>query len=203
MNFGDKLKAARKAKGLTQKELAAKIHVKNTSVSNWENGLNMPGPDSIQAVCWALDVDANYFFADFDGWVPRGALPLPSFRRVPIVGAIACGQPILADENIQGQADMPEHVHADFALRCKGDSMIDARIHDGDLVFVRKQPEVENGEIAVVRIDDEVTLKYFTRQGSTVILQPANPSYAPMAFSGPDLQRVHVEGKAVAFTSLL
>jgi len=203
MDFGERLKKARKDRGFTQRELADRIGAKHNSVSNWEHGQNMPDPDTISAICYALRVDANYFFDDLRREVPVGLEPLPSFRRVPIVGAIACGAPILAEENVQGYADMPENIRADFVLRCIGDSMIDARIHDGDLVYIRKQPVVENGEIAAVRIDDEVTLKRWTLQGSTVILQPANARYAPMAFSGPDLQRLHVEGKAVAFISPL
>lgn len=203
MSFGSKIVDARKNLGMTQRALADAIGVSATRLNYWEKDKRQPDVEMIKKLAHVLDVSGDYLIDNPGGDVPAGLEPLPSFRRVPIVGAIACGQPILADENVQGYADMPEHVRADFVLRCKGDSMIDARIHDGDLVYIRKQPVVENGEIAAVRIDDEVTLKRWTRQGSTVILQPANARYAPMAFSGPDLQRLHVEGKAVAFISPL
>lgn len=89
---------------------------------------------------------------------------MPKTKKVPLIGTIACGTPILAVENIECDVDMPENIRADFALRCKGDSMIDAHIYDGDIVYIRKQPIVDNGEIAAVIIDDEATLKRFYRE---------------------------------------
>ena len=115
---------------------------------------------------------------------------------MPLVGRIACGMPILAEQNIEGEVAVPEEWHADFILTCRGDSMA-PQIMDGDLVAVRSQPEVENGEIAVVRIGDEATLKKVSFDGTTMVLQPLNPAYPLMTYTGAALAEVHIEGKAV------
>lgn len=134
---------------------------------------------------------------------PPGTLPVPVFRKKPRLGAIACGKPILAIEDAEEFDDVPEHIDCDFTLLCKGDSMINARIFDGDIVYIRIQPEVENGEIAAVRIGDEATLKKVYRSGDRLILRAANPLYEDMEYEGENLEDVEIMGKAVAFTSLI
>ena len=133
--------------------------------------------------------------------LPHNVIPMPRMRSIPLIGTIACGTPILAEENIEEHVDIPEHVHADFALRCKGDSMINARVHDGDIVYIRQQPTVNNGEIAAVLIDDEATLKRVYVSPGTLILQAENPNYEPMVYTGEQLEAIHILGKAVGFTS--
>ena len=96
---------------------------------------------------------------------------------------------------------MPENIRADFALRCKGDSMIDAHIYDGDIVYIRKQPIVDNGEIAAVIIDDEATLKRFYREGNKVTLMPCNPRFSPLVYTNEELNNIIIVGKAVGYTS--
>lgn len=118
-----------------------------------------------------------------------------------IIGTIACGTPILAEQNIECDVDIPEHIHADFALRCKGDSMINARIYDGDIVYIRSQPEVENGEIAAVEIDGEGTLKRVYMFPDQVVLQAENPRYEPRVYKGEQLADLRILGKAVGFTA--
>lgn len=118
-----------------------------------------------------------------------------------IIGTIACGTPILAEQNIECDVDIPEHIHADFALRCKGDSMINARIYDGDIVYIRSQPEVENGEIAAVEIDGEGTLKCVYIFPDQVVLQAENPRYEPRIYKGAQLADLRILGKAVGFTA--
>ena len=138
--------------------------------------------------------------------LPSNILPLPKTRKVPLLGTIACGEPILATENIAAYLDVAEEIHCDFALRCKGDSMTDARILDGDVVYIRHQPDVENGEIAAVLIDGmetEATLKRVYKSEGQLMLTPANPAYAPRVFIGEDIARVRILGKAVAFASLV
>jgi len=124
-------------------------------------------------------------------------------KRVPLLGEIACGEPIYADERHGEYVITDEGVNADFCLRCVGDSMIGARIHDGDLVFVRKQSSVDNGEIAAVIIEDEATLKRVYFDGKTLILAPENPAFAPLIYSGEDLNQINILGKAVAFQSAI
>ena len=117
MTFGERLRRARKEKKLTQKELALKINAKHNSISNWENDQNMPDPDTIQKLCWALDVQPNYFFS-VENSLPANLIPFPTMGKVPLIGAIACGAPVLAQEHIEDYVDMPSHIHADFALTC-------------------------------------------------------------------------------------
>ena len=135
--------------------------------------------------------------------LPDNILPMPATYTVPLLGTIACGEPILAAENIEDNVEIPEHIHADFALRCKGDSMINARIHDGDIVYIRQQPAVNNGEIAAVLIGDEATLKRVYVYEDHVVLQPENPAYEPLVYFKAAMQAVRILGKAVGFTSLL
>ena len=200
MTFGERLRCARKEKGLTQKELALKINAKHNSISNWENDQNMPDPDTIQNLCWALDVQPNYFFS-VENSLPANIFPFPTLDKVPLIGSIACGAPVLAQEHIEDYVDMPTHIHADFALTCKGDSMINARIFDGDVVYIRQQETVENGQIAAVLIDNEATLKRVRLFEDHIALEPENPQYRPLVLWGEEMNAVRILGKAVAFTS--
>ena len=136
-----------------------------------------------------------------DSALPDNILPMPQMKAIPLLGVIACGEPILAAENIEGDVSMPEHVIADFALRCKGDSMIEARIFDGDIVYIRQQPSVENGEIAAVLIGDEATLKRVYVHPDKLVLSPANHNYEPFIYVGEEISSIRILGKAVAFTS--
>ena len=125
-------------------------------------------------------------------------------KKVPLIGSIACGEPILAEENIEGFLTMPGDVGADFCLRCKGDSMINARIFDGDIVYIRQQPQVEDGEIAAVMVgDDEATLKRVRLFSDHIILEPENPQYRAKSFWDADMAQVRVLGKAVAFVGTI
>ena len=131
----------------------------------------------------------------------KNIIPLPKTKKVPLVGTIACGTPITAVENIEDYIDMSEDVRADFALRCKGDSMINARIFDGDIVYIRQQPDVENGEIAAVLIDDEATLKRVFKHKDSLELRAENPTFPPLYYEGSELETIRILGKAVAFLS--
>lgn len=124
-------------------------------------------------------------------------------KRIPILGHVAAGEPIYATEEYGEYVTMGPDVRVDFCLRVKGDSMIDAGINDGDLVFVRQQPTVENGEIAVVLIDDEVTLKRVFFTGDGIILQSENRKYKPMYISREEFRDIRILGKAVMLQSLL
>lgn len=209
LTFGQKLRAARKAKKLTQKGLASMINAAHNSISNWENDQNRPDPDTIQNLCWALDVTPNYFFLsdpedEKTEGLPPNCIPIHT-KQIPLLGQIACGSPILAAENIHDTVSIPEDISADFALQCKGDSMMGARvqIHDGDLVYIRQQEDVDNGTIAAVLINEEATLKRVYKQPNKVILQPENPDFEPLVYIGQELENIRIIGKAVAFVSRL
>ena len=208
--IGDRIKARREALGMTQEELADLLGYRGkSSVSKLESGQGDPGQSKVLAFARALKTTPAYLM----GWVedpmptgiPPGFEPLPKMVKRPLVGSIACGEPITAEENIEDYVDVPEDTHCDFCLRCKGDSMIDAGIHDGDLVYIHIQPEVENGQIAAVRIDGEATLKRVFWDSANQVLQlvPANSSYMPKVYSGQSLESVHIEGRAVGFTHWL
>lgn len=204
MTFGSKLKEARKNKGFTQKELADIVGATNTAVSNWENDINRPDMDTVEKLCGVLSVSPKYFFSvEKTSFIDyAGVFPVPHMVRKPLIGNIACGDPILAVENIDGFVDTPEDINCDFALRCKGDSMVGARIHDGDVVYIRAQEDIENSEIAAVIIDEEeVTLKRVYKLPHGMILQAENPAYAPIQINGGHSARII--GKAVGFTSII
>lgn len=207
MRVGDKIKSLRKAKGLTQTELGERVGVKKNAVSKWECGRVEDIPTSmIKALASLFDVPPSYLIDDEPGAgvfsVPN-IHPMPEMRDIPLLGDIACGQPILASENIGEYIKIPKHIKADFALTCKGDSMINARIFDGDIVYIRQQEEVLSGEIAAVLIDDEATLKRVKLYEDHISLEPENPMYKPLVYWNEDMNNVRILGKAVAFTSIV
>ena len=128
--------------------------------------------------------------------IPPGFEPLPEMESVPLVGHIACGQPITAEENLEGYVSIPAAWHATFTLQCRGDSM-EPTIHDGDLVAIRKDMQVENGQIAAVRIGDEATLKHVYLHPDYIELRPENPSYPSVIRRQEEMNDVTIEGKAV------
>ena len=205
MTMGERIKALRIQHGLTQEELGQKVGVQKSAIYKYETGLVVNLKRSmIEKLALALGVKPTYLMglSDEETTIPPGFEPLPKMVKRPLVGSIACGEPITAEENIEDYVDVPEDAKCDFCLRCKGDSMIDAGIHDGDIVYIHIQPEVENGQIAAVRIDGEATLKrvFWDEQQQVLQLAPCNPSMPPMIFTGPVLNSVHIEGRAVGFT---
>ena len=208
MTIGSRIRVAREAKNLTQEELGKACGTTKQTIFKYENGIitNIP-LDRIEKIASVLNVTP----AEIMGWteddreiLPDNIEPIGTFNKLPLVGAIACGTPILAEQNITGYVDVPGHIHADYALICHGDSMINAGVRDGDIVYIRKQSIVDNGQIAAVTIDgDEATLKRFHYDGKTVILIPANDTLAPLTFSGPEINRVRVIGRAVAFVHMI
>lgn len=165
-----------------------------------------PSFEMYKNVAKTIGMDVDALIRTVEGKISLGfsapnIIPMPEMRKIPLLGSIACGAPILADEHIEGEVDIPSHVHADFALVCKGDSMINARIFDGDIVYIRQQDMVESGEIAAVLIDNEATLKRVKLLPDRIILSPENPLYDPLVFRGEEMNTIRILGKAVAFTS--
>ena len=208
--FSDMLAYLRKREGLSQQELADKLGVTRSRIGMYETAKREPDFESLEAIADFFNVNMDTLMGKSTPTISPAPLPsnivrLPVSRpTVPMVGQIACGTPILAEENIEGYVELPAHVRADYALTCKGDSMINAGIRDGDVVYIRHQEEVENGQIAAVMVDEgEATLKRFYRDGSTVTLIAENPTVPPMVFSGEDINRLRVIGLAVAYIHLL
>lgn len=201
----EKIKQRRQELGLTVEELANKMGYKDkSSISKIENGKADIPTSKVMAFARALETTTAYLLGAEESQtdIPPGFEPLPKMVKKPLVGSIACGSPITAEENIEDYVDVPENVQCDFCLRCKGDSMIDAGIHDGDVVYIHITPQVENGQIAAVRIDGEATLKRFfwNEETQTMTLLAENRNFAPLVYNGPILETVHVEGKAVGYT---
>ncbi|MFR6448302.1 MAG: transcriptional repressor LexA [Peptoniphilus grossensis] len=169
--------------GLTQTEFARELGYPETTVSNWFNKNTYPRPDKIQEM-------ANYFGVrrtDLTENNEEQQAPLKNAKSVPIIGTIAAGSPLLAEENIVDYFLIDSRVDADFGLTVKGESMINADIFDGDIVFIRQQPDLENGEIGAILLDNEATLKRFSKTNDSVILQAENPSMT-------DWPRVYTDG---------
>lgn len=208
MSIGQRIKQCREKLGLSQEELARNLGYKSRSTINKiESGKNDITQSKIVEFARVLNTTPAYLM----GWESEEDKDLMSFdnifpihkKRFPLLGEIACGKPIYADEDRESYVEAGTDIRADFCLRAKGDSMINARIMDGDIVFIRKQEMVENGEIAAVIIDDEATLKrvYYYPKAGKLVLAAANPDYEPFVYVGEELNEIRILGKAVAFQS--
>lgn len=217
-SFQSRLKTGLSVRGITQSELSKQSGVSKSSISRYLSGAWEAKQDAVYLLSHALNVNEAWLMgydvpmdrespADEKNKtvrMPSNIIPVPTATKtIPLLGTIACGVPILADENLDGEVYLPDFIHADFALRCKGDSMVEARILDGDIVYIRKQPDVENGEIAAVLVGDEATLKRVYKYPGQVVLQPANPKYAPLIYTGESINDMHILGKAVYFVSAI
>ena len=206
MEMSDRIKERRTAMGFTQEELGKKLGLQKSAIAKYENGRVENIKRSVIAeMAEVLECSPSYLM----GWDDtkkekniNNIYPI-EVHSLPMLGEIACGKPIFMDENKESYTMVGSNVKADFCLKAKGDSMVKARIMDGDIVFIKIQPEVENGEIAAVAIDDEATLKRFYRDEitQTVTLISENPIYAPMVFTKECQKNVYILGKAVAFQS--
>ena len=218
MILGDFIKNYRREHGCSMEQFAKMTGLSKAYISILERNVNpvngkpvIPSLETIKAVAQAINMDFNEVIAVLDGNqpvslkkeendVPPGFEPMPKMKKVPLIGAIACGDPITAIENRDGEIDAPEDMNCDFALRCKGNSMIGAGIHDGDAVYIHIQPEVENGEIAAVRIGDEATLKRVYLHTDYIELRPENAAYESIIRRREEMNDVHIEGKAIGYT---
>lgn len=189
----------------TAYKVAKNTGIAYSTFSDWKSGRSNPKNEKLQKIANYFGVSVSYLIGEAETPTPAydNIIPMPSMTSVPLLGTIACGEPITAVENIEDYVAKPESIDADFALRCKGDSMVDARIFDGDIVYIHQQPTVNNGEIAAVLIDDEATLKRVYISDGTITLMPANQKYPPLIYSGEQLNNIRILGKAVAFTSVI
>ena len=204
-DIGARIRARREQLGLTTNRAARKIGCTPTTLKRWEEGdIKSIKTSRMKEIADALSTTPEALLGLDTKVVPvEDILPIPAMRTVPILGEIACGTPALAEENFDGLANIPASVKADFALRVKGDSMINARLYDGDLVFIEQQDDVENGSIAAVLIGNEATIKRVYKYEGRLELRPENPMYAPINIEGPDLLNVRIIGKPVAFVGMV
>lgn len=203
MNIGDIMRTRRQELGLTLEEVGDYVGVGKSTVRKWEHGdIENMKRDKIALLSKILKLSPLTFITgEVEYGTPDNIIPLPKMKKIPLLGTIACGEPILATENIEALINADENLNADFALRCKGDSMINARIFDGDIVYIREQPDVGDGEIAAVLIGEEATLKRIYKYPTKVVLRPENPLYDDMIYSKEEMNEVRILGKAVAFLS--
>ena len=208
--FKERLCDLCEASPLSDTELAAKLKISKQTLSAWKCGERSPKEPTIIAIAlyfgvnveWLMGFDVPRRTQPFEADLPAGTLPLTA-QRVPMLGTIHAGEPTYAASDFEAYVEAGAAIRCDFALRVVGDSMVNARIMDGDIVFVRQQDTVQDGEIAAVLIDDETTLKrvHFL-PGNMLMLQAENPKYQPIIIGGADETRnVRILGKAVAFQS--
>ena len=205
--FGERLKSLRREKHLTQAQLTDILRNKynlktdRVMISKWETGFQTPHMETLKSVAEALGVSADYLLTGTETSTELLSDSLTPFKKVRMLGSIACGVPIFCNEEHDYVLATGNNANADFCLTAKGDSMINARIADGDIVFIRQQSTVENGEIAAVVIGEEATLKRVYRTADGVMLVSENPAYQPMYFSGEELNNMWILGKAIGFQS--
>lgn len=204
--FSDRLMQALRDNQMTQAELADRVGISRSGVCQYCSGNFRPKPDRLHAIAEALGVSEIWLLGyDTPSAGSMTSLRAVRLKRFPLLGEIACGEPIFAQEGSESYVLADEETAGDFALVARGDSMIGAQIHDGDTVFIHEQPMVENGEIAAVVIGDEATLKrvYFDEKQGLLTLVAENPAYAPLVFSGEELQQVRILGRAEQVLSRL
>lgn len=210
--IGSRIRNRREELGLSQDELGKRLGYKSrSSINKIELDQRNLTQSKIKAIAEALETTPAYIM----GWdEPDQKLDKENLKffdnlfpietkKFPLIGNIACGKPILADEQFEAYIEAGANIKADFCLRAKGDSMIGARIYDGDIVFIRKQEMVDDGEIAAVVIEDEATLKrvnYYPEK-DLLILKAENSKYEDLIYTGEELNHIRILGRAVAFQS--
>ena len=194
MDVGQKIKELMKQKGYSQNKLAKAAQISQAGISTIINGGSSPSATTLSAIAKAL----NCSVSELMGEIAPGIIPLQR-NAVPIIGSIACGERVSPDTERDGYADLPDGISADFALRCRGDSMIPT-FNNGDLVLIRQQPEVENGQIAAVNIEGETTLKHIYHQDGGILLVADNPAFAPVFV--PAEKEIIVHGLAVGYVRM-
>ena len=192
MHVGERIQMKMAEKKISQNRLAKAAQISQSGLSSIISGASSPKENTLSAIASALDCT----IAELLGESPPGISKM-IISSVPIIGEVACGTPITAQQNIEGYADLPDGIRADFALRCKGDSM-SPTFEDGDLVLIRQQPDVEDGQIAVVNVACEATMKHVYHQRNGLLLISDNPKYKPMIVDGD----IIIHGLAVGYVRM-
>lgn len=198
-----RIEKALSIKSMSQTELCLKTGIPKSAMSQYVNGSFEPKQDRVKLIADALEVSEAWLMGydlpmqkELDIFAIKNILPSPKTKKVPRLGSIACGVPILAEENIEAYDFVDERLNCDFTLNCKGDSMV-PKLHENDVVLIRLQPDVENGEIAAVLIGDEATLKRVHKNENSLVLTAENPVYPPLIYMGEQLDNIRIIGKAV------
>ena len=203
LSVAQNLKHYRKLAGLRTVQAAQLAGVPGKRWLDWEQGKALPTDEELAFAADALEVSVDDLRAEPEDDTVPGLLPVKK-KKIPVLGEIACGKPIFADEQREVWVSVSEELVCDYALIAKGDSML-PRIRDGDLVFIREMPVVENGKIAAVLIDDEATLKrvFYDSEKQKLMLVPDNPNYEPFMYVGEELMTIRILGLAVAAQTIL
>ncbi len=219
-NLAERIKELRLSRGMSLRELADICETSKSSIGMYERGERRPKYETLEALADVFNVDLDFLLGKSDtknkaaailGFssleeayregklLPKGTRPI-AHKRLPMLGNVACGEPTFAEEQHDAYVDADAGIVADFCLTAKGDSMINARIFDGDILFVKQQESVDDGEIAVVLIEDETTVKrvYYDKENNVITLVPENPMHKPMRFEGAKLDQIRILGKVVA-----
>lgn len=199
VTFGATLRRLRVERGLSQEDVARRLGTSRQVISRYESGARMPKLSTVTALAAALDAPLGALTGEAEVFGLPG-VERPKWRRVPLLGDIACGEPILAEENVEGYVEVDASVRCDFTLRCRGDSM-EPRLRDGDIVMIRIQPDVLDGQIAAVLIGGEATLKhvYHLPGRAGLRLMPENPAHAPIFVTPDNADEARILGRAVAY----
>ncbi len=213
----NRLREALNVRNLKPIELSEKTNIPKSAISQYLSGYAKPKQDRVFLISQALNVNEAWLMG-YDVPMEKNSFNNKSLdfskfnnissvktQKLPLLGEIACGEPIFASEDRESYIQVGTNIKADFCLRAKGDSMVGARIMDGDIVFIKSQSMVENGEIAAVVINNEATLKRvaYYKDKNTLILKAENPKYEDFVFIGEELNNIVILGKAVAFQSNL
>lgn len=215
--FDKRLRKALNIRNMTQAELCEKTEIPKSAISQYLSGGFKPRQNRTHLIAKTLDVNEAWLMG-YDVDIKRqdmnpemnnvqeltdkydNVIPIKT-KKIPLLGEIACGEPIVANRDYEIYVDATVDIRADYAVQARGDSMINARIFDGDIVFIREQPDVENGEIAAIIIEDEITLKRVYKDRDTLELRAENPRIKPLLYRGEQLNHIHILGKAIAFQS--
>ncbi len=201
-DFKSRLTQVMAEKNMRAAELSRRTGISKPRLSQYLSGVYIPKADAICAMAQALGINEGYLLGTSDSTLPDRSASA-KFKALPVVGEIACGAPVFANEEDDGMVITDIDTDADFCLIAKGDSMKDARICNGDTVFIKKTDVVANGEIAAVVINDEATLKrvYYYPESEKLMLIPENNNYEPLVYEGEELEKIHIIGRAIAFKS--
>lgn len=210
--FSNVFKELRLEKKITQQELSYSLGLSRSAISMYETGEREPDFKTLKLIADFFNVDTDYLLGRTEKLnttsyntvveIHDNIFPI-EFKKFPLLGEIACGEPIFTNEDRESYVMAGTNINADFCLKAKGDSMINARILDGDIVFIKRDEDIIDGDIYAVVIDNEATLKrvYYNRDANTVQLVAENPLYKPLVYIGEDLDHITILGKAIAFQS--